>query len=263
MTFFPTKISNWSGATFCQEVLWLHLGYSYPSDNIRFYSSCLDEWISESFSPPIFQKAIGVELMKRIHWKFHNQPLSLMWYAIRIRRQSAKSRQSGWEKWTLFMYVLTTNLCLDMSFAAGAFTSNLRSGGGGGGGDGGRRLFSRVKDAGGKEGKDGSGPSPITAQLMFQAMVSNSPGGISSGSANKDQNAKDQHDQSNLVDHCDRKNQGLDPRKEFNNGWAMLIYVRECRQETADFSWGHSFYAHTSLYLAALFDMISLWLQCR
>lgn len=90
---------------------------------------------------------------------------------------------------------------LEMSFAAGAFSSGVRSGGGGGGGgDGPRRLFSRIKE--GKDGKEGSsGPSPITAQLMFQAMASMSPGGASTGSANKE-HAKDQDHQ--LQDH-DRK----------------------------------------------------------
>ena len=42
----------------------------------------------------------------------------------------------------------------------------------------------------GKHGKDGS---PITAQLLFQAMNSMSPGGLSSVSANNE-NAKDQND---------------------------------------------------------------------
>ena len=41
----------------------------------------------------------------------------------------------------------------------------------------------------GKHGKDGS---PITAQLLFQAMNSMSPGGLSSVSANNE-NAKDQN----------------------------------------------------------------------
>ena len=101
-----------------------------------------------------------------------------------------------------------------MSFAAGAFTSGLRSGGGGGGGDGGpRKLFSRIKDggkgAGGKDGKEGPGPSPITATLMFQAMANMSPGGASSGSANKD--AKDLNDQQNQGDHhYDKKNYETD-----------------------------------------------------
>ena len=99
---------------------------------------------------------------------------------------------------------LPVSLCLQevsMSFAAGAFSSGLRSGGGGDGGP--RRLFSRIKD--GKEGKDGkdgcsgmaSGPSPITAQLMFQAMSSMSPGGASSGSANRE-HAKDSEQQESI-----------------------------------------------------------------
>jgi hypothetical protein len=45
----------------------------------------------------------------------------------------------------------------------------------------------------GKQGKDGAGPSPITAQLLFQAMNSMSPGGLSSVSANNE-HAKDQND---------------------------------------------------------------------
>ena len=43
----------------------------------------------------------------------------------------------------------------------------------------------------GKHGKDGA--SPITAQLLFQAMNSMSPGGLSSVSANNE-HAKDQND---------------------------------------------------------------------
>ena len=100
---------------------------------------------------------------------------------------------------------LPVSLCLQevsMSFAAGAFSSGLRSGGGGDGGP--RRLFSRIKDDEGK-GKDGkggggqmaSGPSPITAQLMFQAMSSMSPGGASSGSANRE-HAKDSEQQESI-----------------------------------------------------------------
>ena len=61
-----------------------------------------------------------------------------------------------------------------------------------------------IGPGGEKGGKEGPGPSPITATLMFQAMASMSPGGGSSGSANKD--TKDQnHDQSNIGGHYDKK----------------------------------------------------------
>ena len=81
-----------------------------------------------------------------------------------------------------------------MSFAAGAFSGGARRGGGGGGGQSGgddRRLFSKSKDkegAGSNQGRDGSGPTSITASLMFHAMAHMSPSG-GGGSANND--AKD------------------------------------------------------------------------
>ena len=106
-------------------------------------------------------------------------------------------------------------LCFEisMSFAAGAFSSGAGRGGGGGGGDGPRRLFSRIKEQaapGGKDGKDGSGPSPITAQLMFQAMTSSmSPGGLSSGSANRE-HAKDQNDHQLLARDHEKKHHETD-----------------------------------------------------
>ena len=105
-------------------------------------------------------------------------------------------------------------LCFEisMSFAAGAFSSGAGRGGGGGGGDGPRRLFSRIKEQAGKDGKDGkdgSGPSPITAQLMFQAMSSMSPGGLSSGSANRE-HAKDQNDHQLLARDHEKKHHETD-----------------------------------------------------
>ena len=91
---------------------------------------------------------------------------------------------------------LYCSLCeprLIMSVAAGAFSGGARRGGGGGGGQSGgddRRLFSKSKDkegAGSNQGRDGSGPTSITASLMFHAMAHMSPSG--GGSANND--AKD------------------------------------------------------------------------
>ena len=103
-----------------------------------------------------------------------------------------------------------------MSFAAGAFSSGLRRGGGGGGGSGGgggdggaRRLFNRIQDKVGQDGKDDSGgPSPIMGKLMMNAMVAMSPGGTNAsdahlGSANT--NAKD--DQYTQLNDIDKKNE--------------------------------------------------------
>ena len=54
-----------------------------------------------------------------------------------------------------------------------------------------------------KDGKDGAGPSPITAQLMFHAMGM-SPSGLSSGNANR-VDGKDQNDHQLLTKDHDKK----------------------------------------------------------
>ena len=72
-----------------------------------------------------------------------------------------------------------------------------------------REIDQGGKDEKGGLGKDGAGPSPITAQLMFQAMTSMSPGGVSSGSANRE-HAKDQNDHQLLTRDHDKKHQETD-----------------------------------------------------
>ena len=59
-----------------------------------------------------------------------------------------------------------------------------------------------------RDGKDGAGPSPITAQLMFQAMGM-SPGQYSSGNTNRI-DSKDQNDHQLLTKDHDKKHHETD-----------------------------------------------------
>ena len=60
-----------------------------------------------------------------------------------------------------------------------------------------------------KDGKDGAGPSPITAQLMFQAMGVSPGGSYPSGNANR-VDSKDQNDHQLLTKDHDKKHHETD-----------------------------------------------------